>query len=82
MMKRAAITTLAFLIALPSIYWLLGEAAVIFEMASTGAKSRAELADDFGLGIIGLFIVAPATVIGAVITASFFWWKMRPRRRG
>ncbi|WP_164490363.1 hypothetical protein [Pseudomonas syringae] len=50
MMKRAAITTLAFLIALPSIYWLLGEAVVMFEMASTGAKSRAELADDFGLG--------------------------------
>ncbi|WP_240326871.1 hypothetical protein, partial [Pseudomonas syringae] len=72
MMKRAAITTMAFLIALPSIYWLLCEAAMMFEMASTGAKSRAELADDFGLGIIGLFVVAPATVIGAVITASFF----------
>ncbi|RML82371.1 hypothetical protein ALQ89_03220 [Pseudomonas amygdali pv. tabaci] len=81
MMKRVATTTLAFLIALPSIYWLLGEAAVRFEMVSTGAKSRAELADDFGIGIIGLFVVAPATVIGAVITASCFWWKMRPRRR-
>ncbi|PBP77565.1 hypothetical protein CCL19_00690 [Pseudomonas syringae] len=82
MIKRAAITTLAFLIALPSFYWLLSEAVVMFEMASTGAKSRSELADDFGLGIIGLFIVAPATVIGAVITASFFWWKMRTRGKG
>ncbi|ALE01125.1 hypothetical protein [Pseudomonas syringae] len=81
MIKRAAIATLAFLIALPSLYWLLSEAAVMFEMASTGAKSRAELADDFGLGIIGLFVVVPATVIGAVTIASFICWKMRPRRR-
>ncbi|KPX93561.1 hypothetical protein ALP86_04490 [Pseudomonas amygdali pv. mori] len=57
------------------IYWLLGEAAVMFKMASMGAKSRAKLADDFGLGIIGLFIVVPATLIGAVITASFFGGK-------
>jgi hypothetical protein len=79
MIKRAAITILAFLIALPSFNWLFGEAAVMFEMANTGATSRAELADDFGLGIIGIMVVLPATIIGAVITASFVWWKMRPR---
>ncbi|WP_234707694.1 hypothetical protein [Pseudomonas amygdali] len=54
---------------------MLGEAAVMFKMASMGAKSRAKLADDFGLGIIGLFIVVPATLIGTVITASFFGGK-------
>jgi len=52
---------------------------VMFEMANTGATSRAELADDFGLGILGIMVVLPATIIGAVITASVVWWKMSPR---
>ena len=82
MYKRAAITILAFLIALPSAYWLLGEAVVMFEMASTGAKSRAELADDFGLGLLVLFVVMPGDVIGAFITAALVWRIMRPRRVG
>lgn len=79
MIKRVAITTLVFLIALPSFEWLFSEAAVMFEIANTGATSRAELADDFGLGIIGIMVVLPATIIGAVITASVVWWKMSPR---
>lgn len=82
MYKRAAITLLGVFIALPSGYWLLSDAVVMFEMVSTGVKSRADLADDFGLGLLALFVVMPGTIIGAFITGTVVWRIMRPGRVG
>jgi hypothetical protein len=48
-------------------------------MWSTGATSRADLANDFGLGLLGLFVVLPGSFIGAVIAAWWVWRKLSVR---
>lgn len=75
--KRVILTLIMAVLSLPALYWLLSEAAVLYEMASTGAKTRAELGDDFGLGFLGLFLVLPGTVIGAVVVGLLTWFLSR-----
>jgi len=48
-------------------------------MWSTGAASRGELADDFGLGLLGLFIVVPGSLIGAAMAGWWVWRKLSVR---
>jgi len=72
-------TLAAFAIAVATLHWILGEATVHFEMWSTGATSRADLANDFGLGLLGLFIVLPGSLIGAGVAAWWVWRKLSLR---
>jgi hypothetical protein len=57
--------------------WIFGEAAVRYEMWSTGAIGRRELADDFGLGLLGMIVVQPLSVIGAAALAIPVWRSFR-----
>ncbi|MCT9062302.1 hypothetical protein N6741_28240 [Klebsiella pneumoniae] len=52
---------------------------VIYEMQAVGALSRAELGDDFGLGILLFFFVPPATLAGAIIVWLSTWHFLRRR---
>lgn len=79
--KRATLSILIACISLPALYWVLSEAAVSYEMMETGAKTRAELEDDFGLGLLGLFVVLPGTVIGAIAVGLVTWFLSRQARK-
>ena len=65
-----------FFITAIGLYWILGELAVYYEMWATGASSRMELVNDFGIGLIGLFVVVPASTLGALIAAIVVWRKL------
>ncbi len=65
-----------FVVTAIGLYWILGEVAVCYEMWATGASSRMELVNDFGLGLIGLFVVVPASALGALIVAIVAWRKL------
>lgn len=71
--KRVLITLLAVLVSIPTVSWLLSEIVVYYEWFSTGASSRAELGDDFGLGILLFLIVPPGTFIGVVFIGLAVW---------
>ena len=77
--KKAMGALVTFVIATPAFHWVLGESAVRFEMLSTGAASRGELANDFGLGLLGLFIVVPGSLIGAAVAGWGVWRKLSAR---
>lgn len=62
---------------MPALFWVLSEMTVLYEMITTGAKTRAELGDDLGLGFLGLFVVLPGTVIGAVAVGMVTWFLSR-----
>jgi hypothetical protein len=55
--QKVALTTALFLLVLQTAIYVLGELAVYYEMGSTGAKERAGLAEDYGLGLIGALVV-------------------------
>ncbi len=71
--KRAIFSLAMAVMSLPALYWVLSEAAVLYEMAATGAQTRAELGDDLGLGFLGLFLVLPGTIVGAVAVGLLIW---------
>ena len=75
-------TSLASLLAItsvPLISWLAAEAVVRYEMLATGAKSRAALGDDFGLGML-LFVFVPiGSVLGALGVWVLVWHRTKPR---
>ena len=77
--KKAVGALVTFVIATTALHWVLGEATVRFEMWSTGAASRGELANDFGLGLLGLFIVVPGSLIGAAVAGWWVWRKLSVR---
>lgn len=68
--KKMVSAMVTFVIATVVVHWALGETAVYFEMWSTGAASRGELAKDFGLGLLWLFIVVPGSPFGAAVAAG------------
>ena len=80
-MKRAALSILVFAVVAAIAYQLLGEGAVYYEMHSTGATSRAELGDDFGLGLLGLFIVVPGSILIGIICSWITWRKFKVKVR-
>ena len=80
-MKRVVFSVGVLVIATILAYQLLGEIAVYYEMHSTGATSRAELADDFGLGLLGLFFVMPGSALIGFI-CSWFTWSTSKRTKG
>ena len=72
-LKRIVLSLVVFVIVAIALEWLLGELAVVYEMWATGTKDRTELANDFGLGMIGILIVLPLAFIGALISVIFVW---------
>jgi hypothetical protein len=77
--KKAGGALVAFGIAAATLHWILGEVAVRFEMWSTGTTSRADLANDFGLGLLWLVIVVPGSFVGAVVASWWVWHKLSVR---
>jgi hypothetical protein len=77
--KKAVGALVTFVIATATLHWVLGESAVRFEMWSTGAASRSDLANDFGLGLLGLLIVVPSSLIGAAAAGWWVWRKLSVR---
>lgn len=77
---RALAATLAAMLSLPLLAWLTAEAVVIYEMSVTGANSRAELSDDFGLGFL-LFIAVPiGAALGAAVVWFLVWSRTQPKK--
>jgi hypothetical protein len=74
--RRIGIVTLVFFVGGATLYWILSEAVVYFETWSTNAASRAELADDFGLGLLGILVVVPGSIIGATLMGWIAWRKV------
>jgi hypothetical protein len=78
-----ALSGVIFLLAFLLFNYVLSEVAVYHEMATTGAKARAELGDDFGLGILLLFVVMPVSFVAAFFVGLGCWvvgWR-RLRRK-
>ena len=80
--KRLLLCTFAFVAGSIGLYWLLGKAAVYYEMYATNASTRAELADDYGLGLIGLFVVLPLSLLLALGSSVIMWFRLRRNARG
>lgn len=72
-LKRVVLSLVVFLLVAITLEWLLGELAVVYEMWASGTKDRTELANDFGLGMIGILIVLPLSFIGALLSAVYVW---------
>ena len=49
--------------------YLLTEAAVLYQLWSTGATHRSELADDLGFGLLGFLVVLPLSALLALVTS-------------
>ena len=77
---RIPATLSTLVIGVLALSWSLGEAAVRYEMLSTGALARDELGDDFGLGLLGMVVVQPLSVIGAAALAIVVWRSFRGRQ--
>lgn len=60
-------------IAIPAIVWLLSELLLYYEWFATGARSRAELGDDPGFGMLLFFVVPPGTVVGTAWVGVWVW---------
>jgi hypothetical protein len=71
--RKIGIVTLVFFAGVAALYLILSEAVVYFEMWSTNALSRADLADDFGLGLLGVFIVVPGSIVGGMVVGWIAW---------
>lgn len=70
---RLVFSFLVSIISAPLSFWVFGEVAVYLELGATGAASRAELGDDFGLAVLGVFFVLPATLIVMAVSAMLAW---------
>jgi len=78
--NRAVVSIIAAFISTPITWWLLSEGVVLYEMHATGTISRTELADDFGLGILLIFIVPASTLLFAIIVAVVVWRQLGKRK--
>lgn len=72
-MKRLFLSISSLVAGTIALYWLLSEAAIRYEVRSTGALSVSDLGDDLGLGILVICFVVPASVIGGVAIAAIVW---------
>ena len=60
--------------------YLLTEAAVLYQLWSTGATHRSELADDLGFGLLGFLVVLPLSALLALVTSLLVWLKTNEER--
>ncbi|RBP76869.1 hypothetical protein DET64_10152 [Marinobacter nauticus] len=80
-MNRSVIFTIIGTMVSAIVFWnALAEAVVLYEMWATGASTRAELADDMGLGILLLVVVPPGTIILSSIMALRIWRHLKKRQ--
>ena len=80
-MNRRVIFTIIGTMVSAIVFWnALAEAVVLYEMWATGASTRAELADDMGLGILLLVVVPPGTIILSSIMALRIWRHLKKRQ--
>ena len=79
--RKIGIVTLVFFVGVAMLYCILSEAVVYFEMWSTNAVSRSELADDFGLGILGVFVAVPGSIIGGTVMGWIAWRRVSVTKR-
>jgi hypothetical protein len=77
--KRIALAALAAGASLLVMGWILSELVVQYEIYATGARSRAELGDDLGLGILLLIVVPIGSFAGAVLVWCRVWSATKPR---
>ena len=77
MLKRSFLTLLSFIISFFVLLEVFSELAILFEMWSTGAQHRSELADDFGLGILLMLVTLPLTLLRSLVVAFITWRKAR-----
>ncbi len=77
MLKRSFLTLLSFIIGFFVLLEVFSELAILFEMWSTGAQHRSELADDFGLGILLMLVALPLTLLCSLVVAFITWRKAR-----
>jgi len=77
--RNIVIVTLVFIGSIPALLVVLSEILVYFEMWTTGAASRAELSEDYGLGLLLMFIGVPSSFVGALLIAWLTWRKISLR---
>lgn len=65
-MNRALLAVLLGLLSLPVFWWLLGEMFALCEMWQTQTTTRTGLVDDYGLGILLVFLAGPLSVLASV----------------
>ena len=73
MIKRIALTCTVVIGTLVVANFVLGEVAVFFEMLATGADTRAELSEDYGLGLLGVLVVFPVSGVLALACGWITW---------
>ena len=73
MLAKLSASLTVVVIGFLAIEYFLGEALVMYEMNTTGAKSRSELAEDYGMGIIGVIFVPPVSAILSALLGLGVW---------
>lgn len=73
LVKKSIVTALVFVTAAILLRVVLTELLVRYEMWSTGAVVRAELSEDYGMGMMGLLVVDPGAILGALVAAAMSW---------
>ncbi len=73
MLIRFLLSVAALPLSLFALGWAFSELAVHYEIWATGASSRAQLADDFGLGLLIVGVAWPAAALGSVVVGVLAW---------
>ena len=73
MLIRFLISVAALPVSFFALEWAFSELIVRYEMWATGATSRAQLTDDFGLGLLLVGVALPAAAIGSVVVSALAW---------
>lgn len=72
--RTAVATAISLVLATILLRWVFAELLARYEMWSTGALSRAELSEDYGMGMMGLLVVEPAAIAGGLAVAAITWF--------
>ena len=73
---RVVLGTAVFVAVLVTAIYVLGELAVYYEMWATDTKERVDLAEDYGLGLIGVMVVIPVSCVLAFAAGWIVWARM------
>lgn len=72
---KAVAAAAGFAVGFGALFWILSEAAVSFELWYTGTKSRIELANDLGLGLLLLPVIL-VSLLGALLISWLVWRRL------
>lgn len=73
MIFRIFIILVVLIVSFIGFEYLISEWYVALHMKKVGAPDRAALSEDYGLGLVGLFVIVPFSFILSVITAKLTW---------